>query len=435
MDAVLKNRWPPVTWYVYADEGLVGEYSASGYWLKSYGWYPNGSWGTDPLYMRDGSGLYWYHNDHLGTPQRMTAADSGAVAWSAGYAAFGQATIDPLSTIDNNLRFPGQYYDAGSGLHYNYNRYYNPDTGRYLTTDPFKDGLNLYLYAFGNPINLYDPLGLASICDLHNALDLLGMIPGFGEVFDIANGLLYLLQGDYGMAALSAGAAIPMAGYLFNSIKFSKKFGKALKMTKRLTRRIDDIPTGMTNKVDDLVGGLCFVKGTLVHTPDGLKPIEDIQVGDLVASKDENSGETSWKPVVRLYRHHDQQILNLTLKSGAGDEETFGVTSEHPFWGIGKGWTKAGKLEIGDQVTAISGAVLIVEAVEAASQLQDTFNFEVAETHTYFVGEQGAWVHNNCSAKLDDVHGNSRLSQKAQHVYEIRNNKTGEVVKTGISQG
>ena len=152
---------------------------------------------------------------------------------------------------------------------------------------------------------------------------------------------------------------------------------------------IDHIPTGLTNKVDDLVGGLCFVKGTLVHTPDGLKPIEDIQVGDLVASKDENSGETSWKPVVRLYHHHDQQILNLTLKRGTGEQETFGVTSEHPFWVVGEGWTKAGELEIGDQVTAISGKVLTVEVVDADSQLQDTFNFEVAETHTYFVGEQG----------------------------------------------
>ncbi len=174
-------------------------------------------------------------------------------------------------------------------------------------------------------------------------------------------------------------------------------------MTRRLTSRVDNIPTGMTNKVDDLVGGLCFVKGTLIHTPDGLKPIEDIQVGDLVASKDESSGETSWKPVVRLYRHHDQQILNLTLSNDEGEQETFGVTSEHPFWVVGEGWTKAGELEIGDQVTAISGKVLTVEVVDADSLLQDTFNFEVAETHTYFVGEQGAWVHNNCSAKLDDV--------------------------------
>ncbi len=205
--------------------------------------------------MRDGSGLYWYHNDHLGTPQRMTAADSGAVAWSAGYAAFGQATIDPLSSIDNNLRFPGQYYDAESGLHYNYNRYYNPNTGRYLTTDPFKDGLNLYLYTFGNPINLYDPLGLASICDLHNALDLLGMVPGFGEIFDLANSLLYLLQGDYGMAALSAGAAIPVAGYLFNAIKGGKKLGRLFRYLKRFNAELGEAGHVVLRHGDDVVHG------------------------------------------------------------------------------------------------------------------------------------------------------------------------------------
>ncbi len=159
----------------------------------------------------------------------------------------------------NNLRFPGQYYDAESGLHYNYNRYYNPNTGRYLTTDPFKDGLNLYLYTFGNPINLYDPLGLASICDLHNALDLLGMVPGFGEIFDLANSLLYLLQGDYGMAALSAGAAIPVAGYLFNAIKGGKKLGKLFKYLKRFNAELGEAGHVVLRHGDDVTRQSDFI--------------------------------------------------------------------------------------------------------------------------------------------------------------------------------
>ena len=182
------------TWYVYAEEGLVGEYSASGSMQKVYGWMPDGTWGTDPLYMRDGAGLYYYHNDHLGTPQRLISAASGAVVWSAGYQAFGKAEIDPLSTVENNLRFPGQYFDAETGLHFNFNRYFAPETGRYLSTDPYGDGLNLYAYGYGNPVNLYDPLGLFSICDTHNLLDMAGMIPGFGEVFDVANAGLYLMH-------------------------------------------------------------------------------------------------------------------------------------------------------------------------------------------------------------------------------------------------
>jgi len=76
--------------------------------------------------------------------------DSGTVVWEGMYLPFGEATVHPQSKVVNNFRFPGQYYDEETGLHYNYHRYYDPRTGRYLTPDPIghqHNELNLYTYA------------------------------------------------------------------------------------------------------------------------------------------------------------------------------------------------------------------------------------------------------------------------------------------------
>jgi RHS repeat-associated protein len=129
--------------------------------------------------------IYYVHNDDLGTPQAMTDA-AGEVVWRATYDPFGAATVDQDVDGDGqrvtmNLRFPGQYYDQESGLHYNYFRTYDPQTGRYLTSDPIslKGGLNTYAYVSGNPLNAMDPFGLAqvwdglgdvSICDYYDKL-------------------------------------------------------------------------------------------------------------------------------------------------------------------------------------------------------------------------------------------------------------------------
>jgi RHS repeat-associated protein len=109
------------------------------------------------------------HADQLNTP-RLATNDSGAVVWRWDSDAFGvgEADLDPdLDTNEVNvrLRFPGQYFDDETGLHYNYFRDYDPDTGRYAESDPIglAGGLNPYLYASSNPLRYTDSYGLTPL--------------------------------------------------------------------------------------------------------------------------------------------------------------------------------------------------------------------------------------------------------------------------------
>lgn len=114
----------------------------------------------EPIAKIENDNVSFYHNNHLAAPQVMTD-EGGQIVWKADYTPFGQADVSS-STITNNLRVPGQYYDDGTGLHYNFHRYYKPGTGRYLTPDPIglEGGVNLYSYVINNPVNLVDFFGL-----------------------------------------------------------------------------------------------------------------------------------------------------------------------------------------------------------------------------------------------------------------------------------
>jgi len=107
---------------------------------------------------------FYLHADHLNTP-RLATNQAGEEIWRWASDAFGEgdAISAPNSGLQAiNLRFPGQYFDSESGLHYNYFRDYDPETGRYVESDPIglAGGVNTFGYVEGNPLVKTDPLGL-----------------------------------------------------------------------------------------------------------------------------------------------------------------------------------------------------------------------------------------------------------------------------------
>ncbi|RBP48517.1 polymorphic toxin-type HINT domain-containing protein [Arenicella xantha] len=146
----------------------------------------------------------------------------------------------------------------------------------------------------------------------------------------------------------------------------------------------------------------CFAGATLVATKSGLKPISEVAEGDLVASRNDETGEMQWKEVtVKFVFDDDRLTYSLTIKTESGEIESYEVTDNHPFNVIGEGWVDSIDLKPGMQIDSLDGQILTVVSLESLNQSPITYNIEVDGFHTYFVGELGAWVHNSCACGLE----------------------------------
>ncbi|WP_279255668.1 RHS repeat domain-containing protein [Shewanella xiamenensis] len=140
--------------YVYSTAGLLLAEPNSAQEYIYYGGQPVG-------YVKSNQ-LYYVHNDQLGRPELLTNT-SQAVVWKANLKAFDR-TVLTSSISEFNIGFPGQYFDMESSLYYNMFRYYDPQLGRYIQSDPIglAGGSNTYTYTYAenNSIALTDPTGL-----------------------------------------------------------------------------------------------------------------------------------------------------------------------------------------------------------------------------------------------------------------------------------
>lgn len=140
----------------------AAEYDASGQAIVEYA-YMEGEPIAQFHYSGSTQTPYYVHPSHLGTPEQLRDA-SPTVVWENRTTPFGEAYSE-TGSVTQLARFPGQRLDEGSGLHYNWHRYYDPSLERYISADPIGQiaGPNLYTYAGNNPTNQSDPLGLYTL--------------------------------------------------------------------------------------------------------------------------------------------------------------------------------------------------------------------------------------------------------------------------------
>lgn len=137
-----------------------------------------------------------------------------------------------------------------------------------------------------------------------------------------------------------------------------------------------------------------FVAGTIVKTGLGERSIETISKGDLVLSRNPETGEESYKKVINTLSRNVNEIFHIEYSDGSVVETTW----NHPFYIDGKDMVEAKDLVEGNNsILAEGNRILKIVSVERSILEQQTpvYNFEVEDNHTYFVGKQGIWVHND----------------------------------------
>lgn len=132
----------------------------------------------------------------------------------------------------------------------------------------------------------------------------------------------------------------------------------------------------------------CFVKGTPVWTKTGQRPIETIEIGDLVLSQNVDTGELKYEPVVGRTIRPPSEILALAI-----DGEKLRATRGHLFWVAGTGWRMAKELTAGDRLHSLDRSTQLLAAKTDGEA--EAYNLVVADFDTYFVGERGLLVHDN----------------------------------------
>ncbi|WP_166671919.1 PKD domain-containing protein [Methylosinus sp. sav-2] len=357
---------------------------------------------------------FYYHADGEGSIRLITNAGS-TVFNRYDYDSFGRRLAVVESLPLQPYGWKGREWIPGPDIYYNRARFYDPALGRFLAEDPLGFGggdSNLYSFAWNNPKNWSDPSGLSAAAE-EGSIDAAtaGAILGDGIV-TTAEGTTALTTGaDAASVAARSGSAVQKIGariactffVLADALSFANDpslvgaYDLVTDMSACAVKAVKKPrpPTRKSSSPGCSISGFSsFEAGTPIETALGRRPIEEIAIGDLVAARDGFTGKVGWRPVRELFRRMAPSIAHLTLDGPDGRREILHVTSEHPFFVAGKGWTEVRRLERGDRIVSEREATLAVADFSLEERPTLVYNFEVAQDHNYFVGDEAAEAHN-----------------------------------------
>ncbi|MEU6622048.1 polymorphic toxin-type HINT domain-containing protein [Streptomyces litmocidini] len=383
--------------------------------------------------------------DRLGTANTTVQVSTGQPVTRRAFKPYGELRGPKPANWPNKRSYLGVGIDdATTGLIHIGAREYDQNTGRFLSADPVIDiadplQMNGYTYANNSPVSFSDPTGLwlfsgDFLSDAKNAMKgaYHGTIDWASEMTEGWN----ILTGDTVEAAkIRNDRENPSS---FSGTQFLKNLGgkpapysptyrasywltqfmmpilpgagmaagaagkgasKVPAAGKAISRTVSSI-LGKGTKAASFKAGKCFLAGTKVLMANGAKKnIEDVRVGDKVLATDPETGRTALRPVTALISTKGFKRLNkLSIETPAGTKKIT-ATAEHPFWiPSQREWVNAGDLRPGMKLATADGTRAEIADNHAYAKNVRTYNFTVADLHTYYVlaGQTPVLVHNDC---------------------------------------
>lgn len=102
-----------------------------------------------------------------------------------------------------------------------------------------------------------------------------------------------------------------------------------------------------------------------------------------------------FKTIENTLKFEEKDIYQIDLVDGNGKQQSFECTANHPFYVIDKGFVRTDHLTLTDQCLDCYGNKLAIEGIQEIVKVNTVYDLTVANTHTFFVGRSGAWVHNS----------------------------------------
>ena len=384
---------------------------------------------------------HWYfHPDHLRSTSIVTS-ETGQLLEHIHYFPYGEVWLDenPNSAPVPYL-FTAKELDPETGFYDFGARYLDPRFSKWMSTDP---ALEKYLPDAGRSV----PFVIASLASKWRSRP---DLPGLGGAYEPTN------LAPYGYShANPATLRDPDGNWVEDEHERDVNAVVSARMSGDMSPQVADLWLAVLSSIDarrqaiargdaldfgiaqdlaqkNLTGAFSrlerftgtrpsrhspcsFAEATPVTTAEGLRPIGELKIGDRVLARDEMTGAARFKPITQVFRHLDPIKVHLTLEDLAtGTTEVIETTPEHPFHVPGRGFVAAAALKPGGAVskapsaaplgkfsvvtlrtdlTDTSGA-LRVKALTLEDQPFLAYNLEVADDHSFFVGEARAWVHN-----------------------------------------